>query len=212
MITPDISIVATEPYKPPLIWYHRLLRGVSFVSVPAGAAASLWLHDPAPVLITCLPAMVGLLYVLKHTDDVKHQDKTDVDVHAVVGANAIQCTPRWGVYRKMIVKIRGTRPFEHERDELDRKAQEELTRMLAGGFCEVSDLQPTNTPGIYTAHVSIRSAFPDKNGHHKHTDLAHHLLRKGWLTIDKSESVTQTFERCVAEAKAKGAGAWGYFK
>ena len=212
MITPDVSIIATEPYKPPLRWYHAALRGFAITIVPVAAGVSLWTHDPAPVLMTSLPALVGLLYVLKHSNDAKQQDATDVDVHAVVGPNAIQCTPRGGIYRKMIIKIRGTRPFEHERDELDARAQAELAKMLAKGFCEISDLQSTQTPGIYTAHISIRSAYPDKNGHHKHTDLAHHLLRQGWLVIDKAENVTQTFERCVAEAKAQGNGAWGYFK
>lgn len=212
MITPDVSIISIKPYTPPLKWYHALLRGIAFSSVPIAAAVSLYTHDLAPVLVTSLPALVGLMYVLKHSNDTQVQDKTDVDVHAVVGPNAIQCTPRWGVYRKMIVVLRGTRPFEHERDELDRRAQDELARMLAKGFCAVSDMQPTKTPGVYTAHISIRSAYPDKNGHHKHTDLAHHMLRKGWLVIDKAEAVTQTYERCVAEAKAKGDGAWGYFK
>lgn len=207
------TVTAIPTYTAPLHWRTQLIRGASVGFALAGVAASLYNRDVAYTIIGCTPALLGLMYVLKHTNDAKAQPKTDADVHAVIGANAIQCTPKWGIYPKMTVIIRGTRPPEHETQHWTDHAAVELQKQLLRGFCEISDLQPTNAPNIYTAHISVRLPYPDaKTGQHRHIDLAHHMLRQGLLVIDRCEAVTQVSERCVAEAKKHGRGVWRYLK
>lgn len=210
-----VPITAVKPYIAPLHWKMQLLRATSVAAWVCSIAYSFWLRDPAPAIMISAAIIIPLLYVMKHSNDAKQQDKTDADVYAVVAANAIQCKPRSGVYSyaPIIVQIKGTRPFDHEKDVWNQRAAAELLRVLETGFCELSAMEPTSQPGMYSAHVTIRSPFPDpKTGHHKHVDLAYHLLRKGLLAIDRSETVTETYERCVVEAKKKGEGAWRYLQ
>lgn len=210
IISPNIT--AVPQYTPPLHWKAQLARGASIGLAISGIAAALYTRDVGYVVVGCTPALLGLMWVLKHSNDAKQQPRTDADVHAVVGANAIQCTPKWGIYNKMVVIIRGTRPPEHETAHWSDRAAAELQKQLLRGFCEISDLQPTAAANVFTAHISVRLPYPGKDGHHQHIDLAHHMLRHGLLVIDRSEAVTQVSERCVMEAKKKGRGVWGYLK
>lgn len=208
----NTAITAVPTYNAPLSPRAKLVQGASIGMALAGVTAALWSHDVAYVITGCTPAIMGLMWTLKHANDAKQQPATDADVHAVVGANAIQCTPKWGIYNKMVVIIRGTRAPEHEQEIWTERAAAELHKQLQRGFCEISDLRPTDAPNVFTAHISVRLPHPGKDGQHQHIDLAHHLLRHGLLVIDRSEAVTQTYERCVAEAKKKSRGVWRYLK
>ena len=212
MITPDTTIKATQPFDAPLNWQARTLQAGSMLAVGVSIGYGLWTHQPEIIVSTCMVALLTIGLSTKYGNTAKQQDRTDVDVHAVVGANAIQCTPRWGIYNRMIVKIRGTRAPEHETAHWSELAAAELKKQIERGFCEVSDLQPTKESGVYSAYISVRLPHPGKDGQHQHIDLANHLLKQGLLVIDRSETVTQTAERMVADAKSKGRGVWRYLK
>lgn len=212
MITPDTTIQATAPFTAPLHWKARAVQYTSLTGLSIAVVHGLWTHNLGEIVAVSMVALFAIVLSAREGDNAKQQDRTDVDVHAVVGANAIQCTPRWGIYNRMIVKVRGTRPPEHETAHWSELAAEEIKKQLERGFCEVSDLQPTKEAGVYSAYISVRLPHPGKDGQHQHIDLSNHLLRKGLLVIDRSEGVTQTAERCVAEAKKKSLGVWRYLK
>jgi len=195
-------------YQPPPHWSTNLINKLTGAMVVAGAAVSLTEHDPQYLAIAALAALPVLLYHYKHAPVCKINPTTDVDVIAITGANKILCTPKQGVKTPITVTIYGTRPWEKNAERWKTEAIEELTTQIGKGITELGDIK-AQPDGTYTAHITIRSPYPDKNEQYKHRCLARHLLTRGLVTLANTEDLTlASYLTYAAKAQQQGRGAY----
>lgn len=201
-----VAPIAVEKKEYSLPLSTRFYWGIQVLSGAALAAAGV--YEDSIELVSAGVIWCGAATAFTLLKRPKVQEVTDCEVQAVTAPN-----------RLTVKKVAGGRPFQVTMRnteivgsaDLQQQGMEYLNKLLAKGVVEVNQITGTATAG-YTADITVRSVWPDKHGHHHHTDTNNQMIKRGYIVVSEAALATPKQLKSMAEAKQKGRGVWGMMK
>lgn len=188
------------PLSTRFYWAVQVLSG--------GTLAGAGVYDDSIELLAAGVIWCGAATAFAVLKRPKVVEVVDCEVLAVTAPNKLT-----------VKKVAGGRPFEvimrntelAGGADLQQRGMEHLNKLLKKGVVEVNQITGTATTG-YQADITVRSVWPDKNGHHTHSDTNNLMIKNGFVIVAEAAIATPKQLKAMAEAKQKGRGYWGLMK
>lgn len=198
-IIAPIAMEKREPGLPLKTWGWW---GVQVLSGGTLAGAGVYVDSIELVALGALWCVSSTAFTLMKTPKVV--EVVDCEVLAVNAPNILT-----------VKKVAGGRPFQVTirnteaagSADLQEKGMQHLKKLLSKGIVEVNQISGTASAG-FQADITVRSIWPDKKGHHTHSDTNNLMIKNGYLLVAEAAIASPKNLKAMAEAKQKGRGYW----